>query len=65
MAYDLIIKGGTVVVGLVVAKQFGVFPIREPAREPISATEDQSVAPSPVRPSIAVLPFTNMSSDKE
>lgn len=51
-------------VALVLAKQIGVLPIREPGPEPRVAAVDSPTSALPDRPSIAVLPFRNMSDDK-
>ena len=49
---------------LVAVKQFGVLPIREPAPESKGLAISSSTSPLPDRPSIAVLPFRNMSNDR-
>ena len=51
-------------VALVLAKQFGVLPIPARAPEPEAVAIDGSASSLPDRPSIAVLPFSNMSDDK-
>ena len=52
------------VAALVVAKQIGVLPIREPGPVADVAAIDGSRSSVPDRPSIAVLPFRNLSDDK-
>lgn len=53
-----------VLAALVLAKQLGVLPIRGPATDPETVSLDGSRSPLPDRPSVAVLPFRNMSDDK-
>jgi TolB-like protein/class 3 adenylate cyclase len=55
----------TVIVALALAWQFGVFPIREVAPKFDPASIERMAFPLPDKPSIAVLPFKNMSGDAE
>ena len=52
-----------VIAALVVARQFGVFPIREASPEFDPASVERMAFALPDKPSIAVLPFNNMSDD--
>ena len=51
------------IVALLVAGQFGVFPIREAPPEVEPASVERMAFALPDKPSIAVLPFNNMSDD--
>ena len=52
-----------VFIALLAAGHFGVFPIRTPSPEIDPASVERMDLPLPDKPSIAVLPFTNMSDD--
>ena len=53
------------VIALIVAGQLGLFPIRDPAPTFTPAAVERMAFPLPDRPSIAVLPFDNLSGDPE
>ncbi len=54
---------GAALVALLVAGHFGVFPIRGPGPEVERASAARMAFPLPDKPSIAVLPFDNLSGD--
>jgi TolB-like protein len=54
-----------VLVALMVAGHFGVFPIRSQSPNVEPASDESAALPLPEMPSIAVLPFENLSNDPE
>ena len=57
------VAAGAAVVAVLVAGHFGLWPIRGPSPGAETASVENMAFPLPDKPSIAVLPFTNMSDD--